>query len=75
MGHQFLSCGFVCLPCPLGARVIDLRDRDTSGGGFLEGFEPGNIDRKERHALGSQCTTKLASFRLWGWGTLVNSTR
>jgi len=66
MGHQFLSCGFVCLPCTLGAGVVYLRDRHTGGGGFLEGFESGNINRKQRYTLGSERATKCASLRLWG---------
>src|SRR6059058_1029875 len=67
MGEEFLSCGCVGFPCSLGTGIIYLRDRHAGGCGFLECFEPGNIDRKERYALGDETSTQLRTFRLWRW--------
>src|SRR5207249_7523047 len=65
MGEEFLSCSVVGFPCALRPGVIHLRDRHAGGRGFLEGFESGNIDRKERYALGGECGAQLWTFRFW----------
>jgi hypothetical protein len=51
MGEEFLSCGFVGFPGTPGTGVVYLRDRHAGGCGFLECFEPWDIDRKEPISL------------------------
>jgi hypothetical protein len=49
MRAELLSCGFIGLPRALGAGVVHVIDRHAGGGGFLKGFQPGNIDESVKY--------------------------